>query len=94
MVTGCERETVITFNEIEDKAEVFTYNKKIKNKLLKCLASNPDECRLIKENQDGGVTFEVDKSWIRVAPKRRMSDEQREMLRERAKRMWSNNELN
>lgn len=94
MVSGCERETIITFNEMERTAEVFTYNKKIRTKLLKCLEEHPDECKLVKENQDGGITFIVDKSWIKVAPKRRVSEEQREKLRERAKRMWSNNELN
>lgn len=44
-----ERETVITFNEQEQFAEVFTYNPRMKRELAALAANRPDETKKSKQ---------------------------------------------
>lgn len=60
-----ERETVITFNEQEQFAEVFTYNPRMKRELAALAISRPDETKKIKTNGVGGETYTVPKKWVR-----------------------------
>ena len=57
-----EKETIITYNEADEYAEVFTYNRKLQNKLQGKL-----NAELILDNGYGGKTFIVPKKWIRVS---------------------------
>lgn len=64
-----ERETIITFNEEDGTAEVFTYSTRWQRILR-------ERCKgkLIIENQYGGQGYEIPKSFIRVPlPNRKAS---------------------
>lgn len=67
-LTKYERETIINFNEEEQTASVFTYNRKLQNKLNALL----DECQDIKLMRSGDewTEYEVPKKWIKVSPPR------------------------
>ena len=77
-IPGIERETVITYNEQEKAAVVYTCNPALKRKLDGLTIARPDECKLLRRFPDGiGVEYEVPKKWVKVSPPRIMSEEER-----------------
>ena len=66
-----ERETIITFNEKEPTASVYTMNGALIRKLA-------DDARRIKTYPDGAQEYEVPKKWVKVNASRILSDAQRE----------------
>lgn len=83
MTTSIERETIINFNEAEATASVYTFNRKLQNKLNKLVGANPD-IKIIYQD-DECIEYEVPKSWIKVSPPRQVNytDEQRAAMVER-----------
>ncbi len=77
-LTNIERETIICFNEAEKTAEVFTYRQSLIRQLDGLTEERPTEAMRVKTNAEGGVTFIVPKAWIKVKPKRVMSEAQKE----------------
>jgi hypothetical protein len=73
-----EQETIINYNEEDTEAIVYTHHKKLINKLNK----------LGVEGVSRGIamTYKVPKSWVRVIPKREISEEKRKILSERARK--------
>lgn len=72
-----ERETIITYNEAEPVASVYTMNGALIRKLEGLTESRPDEARRVKNHPDGAQEYEVPKKWIRVQPPRVLTDEQK-----------------
>ena len=72
-----ERETIITYNEAEAVASVYTMNGALIRKLEGLVESRPGEARRVKTYPDGAQEYEVPKKWIRVQPPRVLTDEQR-----------------
>jgi len=74
-----EQETIINFNREEDKAYIFTYEKKWQRHLEGKLGLKP-----VNENGKGGNEYEVDKCCVRLPrKKRRYSEESKKRLAER-----------
>ena len=73
-----ERETTITFNEVEDTALVWTASEPMYRKLKK-LGFYP------VEDRDRSATFQVPKKSVSIRKPIVLSEEQREALRERGK---------
>ena len=70
MLTGYEKETIILFNEAEEMASIFTYNKAWQKHLEQKLGLKP-----IMNNDDGGKEYELPKKRIRPPyPPRRLSE--------------------
>lgn len=87
-----EQETIITFNEEESTAQVYTFNRSLQSKLRKLSEERPEECRLDPEDRktdNGSAAFIVPKCWIKVSPPRTVtrSEEQIEAMRERMRAM-------
>lgn len=59
----------------------------LKNKLMRYAEEKPD-VTVVAINTDGSAVFHVPVSYIKVSPPRRVSEEQREAMGERAKKMW------
>jgi hypothetical protein len=59
-LTGYEKETIITFNEGEDTAYIFTYNRSWQRHLQGKLGLTP-----LMDNGFGGKGYEIDKKRIR-----------------------------
>lgn len=72
-----EQETIILFNEEDDHAECYTHNRKLTNRLKKLCKERSDEIEEIRDNCVGGLTFVFPKSWVKVNPKRIVSEERR-----------------
>ena len=64
MKTGISKKnktTNIYFNEADDMVEVCTYNTSLKNRLTEYATKYPSECRLIDDDENGCLTFEIKK---------------------------------
>ena len=84
-ISRIEQETVILFNEADASASVYTYNGALKRKLTGLCHTRPTEARLTKDDERGGLTFEVPKRWIKVNAGPVYTEEQRQAMKERAK---------
>ncbi len=73
-----ERETIITFNEKEPTASVYTMNGALIRKLEGLAQSRADDARRVKTYPDGAQEYEVPKKWVKVNASRILSDAQRE----------------
>lgn len=75
-----EQETIITFNENEKEANVYTYNSNLKKKISALCQEQPEEAKQIADDERGGLTFEIPKKWIRVNASRVLSEAQKAVL--------------
>ena len=84
-LTNEERETIISFNEQENTARVFTYNKKMSNYLREQASDPQSKCIALEDNLNGALTFEVPKKWVKIRRPRQFTDEQRAEMAARAR---------
>ena len=85
-LSNIEKETVITYNEQEKTAVVYTCSPSLIRGLEGLTTARPDECRLLRRMPDGvGIEYEVPKKWVKVSPPRFVSDETRAAMAERFK---------
>lgn len=82
-VIKIEQETIINYNNEEDIADIFTYDKRLITKLRK------KGVNLIDKNGDGSYFCKVPKRWVKVSPTKIVSEKNRLAMSERAKRMAS-----
>jgi len=87
-LTKIEKETIVLFNEGEDKANIYTHNAGLKKRLAAFAKKYPDLCRLEKSNVQGGVSYELAKS--RFLPP--YSEERRQKASEYAKKHGLNSQ--
>ena len=80
MISKQEQETIITFNEQDAQANVYTYNGSLKRRLASSAEFHPDQVKRIDSDQFGGVTYSIPKKWIKPNPPRILSEEQRAKL--------------
>ena len=80
-------ENVIEFIENEKRATVTFSKGRFKTRIRKLAAEHPEECQIMKENKDGSLLAHIPVSWIKINPTRQLSDEQRNELAERMKRI-------
>ena len=81
-----ERETIINFNEGEDMAYIFTYNKRWQTHIEEKLGVKPTNT-----NGFGGKDYEIPKKWVKLprTPKK-LTDEARSKLVAQGKASQSN----
>ena len=79
-LTNMERETIVTFNEAEQTANLYTHNPALKAQLQELCRKYPDQIRQTAANAWDGLTFELPKKWLRVKPPRVLSPAQRAVL--------------
>lgn len=83
-IPNVERETIITYNEQEKTAVVYTCSPSLIRRLEGLTTARPDECRLLRRMPDGvGIEYEVPKKWVKVSPPRFVSEETRAATAER-----------
>ncbi len=89
MKTGLSKKqktTNIYFNEDSPMIEVCTYNTDLKNRLTRYAAQYPGECKLIDDDEQGCLTFEIHKGRFGFKLTAPYSEERRKAAREVAKR--------
>lgn len=80
-----EKETIITFNEQEKTAVIYTHNTALCRKLDKLADERPEEAKRLRTFPDGGREFEIPKRWVKVNASRILTEEERERAQERGK---------
>ena len=60
-LTKKQKTTAIYFDEYSSMIEVQTHNTDLKKRLSTFAAKYPDCCRQIDDNEQGGLTFEIEK---------------------------------
>ena len=80
MYTKFEQETIVNFNEAEEIAEVYTYNKQLKSKLDSISKNMPEICKVLKKDSNGARTYEILKSCISINKPRKLSEEHKKKL--------------
>ena len=91
-LTKIEKETIVLFNEGEDKANIYTHNAGLKKRLAAFAKKYPDLCRLEKSNVQGGVSYELAKSRLSIRFLPLYSEERRQKASEYAKKHGLNSQ--
>lgn len=58
--------TELLFSEYDGIAEIYTYNTKLKKRLTAYVATYPNLCQLIEDDEQGGLRFETGKHRISI----------------------------
>ena len=82
-LSNYERETIINYNYAEDTASVYTFDRRLQNKLNKFLDVRSDVI-IIRQGEEW-VEYQVPKNFIKVSPPRQVNytDEQKAAMAER-----------
>lgn len=79
-----ELETIISFNETPELADIETPNATLKKKLAEYMQEYPDDMKFLGSNNEFD-RYLIPKKWIKIRPPRKMTEEQRAAAIERAK---------
>ena len=85
-LTKREKTTAIYFDEFGDMIEVQTHNTDLKKRLTAFAAQYPECCRQIDDDEQGGLTFEVEKGRLSLRLTAPYSKERRRAASEWAKK--------
>lgn len=92
-LTKSEKTTVINFDECGSMIEVQTHNTDLKKRLTAFLANYPQCCRQIDNNEQGGLTFEIEKGRLSFRLTAPYSEERRRKASENAKQNGFNSQI-
>lgn len=84
-LTKREKTTVIYFDEYGSMIEVLTHNTDLKKRLIVFAKEYPECCRQIDDDEQGGLTFEIEKGRLSFRLTAPYSEERRQAASERAK---------
>ena len=79
--------TEISFNEADPTTTIYTYNTKLKKRLLEFSEECPDLCKVILKDEDGCIGFEINKDNFTFRCMKPASDEKREKAREQMNKL-------
>ena len=85
-LTKKEKTTTIYFDEYGSMIEVQTHNTDLKKRLTAFVEKYPQCCRQIDDNEQGGLTFEIEKGRLSFRLTAPYSEERKRAASERAKR--------
>ena len=82
-----QKVTEIFYNAKDTKAEIYTHDTKLKKRLLAYAEKHPELCRQTDDDEQGGLTFVIDKQRISIRITEPYSEERRAAASRRAKQM-------
>ena len=85
-LTKKEKTTAIYFDEYGSMIEVQTHNTDLKNRLTVFAKAHPQCCRQIDDDEQGGLTFEIEKGRLSFCLTAPYSEERRQAASEWAKK--------
>ena len=85
-LTKREKTTAIYFDEYGSMIEVQTHNTDLKKRLSAFAAKYPEYCRQIDDDEQGGLTFEIEKGRLSFRLTAPYSEERRQAASEWAKK--------
>ena len=93
MKTGLSKKqkpTAIFFDEESDITEVMTHNTDLKNRLRKYASQYPNLCKQTDDNEQGGLTFEIQKKRLSIKLTAPYTEERQRSASELVKKNTSN----
>lgn len=82
-----ERETIITYNEAESEASVYTHNKALRRRLDELARQRPEDCQVDRVGHEGAaVDYTIPKAWVKIRPPRVASEAQKAASRRAAEK--------
>lgn len=84
-LTKYEQETIFNYNQEEKTASCYTHDPALIRKLDRLIENG--EAITVSREGDGWKEYLFPKSWLKVRPPRKLSDEQRQNLANRMKSM-------
>ena len=84
-LTKKQKTTVIYFDEYGGMIEVQTHNTDLKKRLMAFAAKHPQRCRQTDDDEQGGLTFEIEKGRLSFRLTAPYSEERRRAASEQAK---------
>ena len=84
-LTKRQKTTTIYFNEHGSTVEIQTHNTNLKNRLEKYAATYPDLCQQTDDDEQGGLSFEMDKDRFSIRLTAPYSDERKQAASQLAK---------
>lgn len=85
-LTKKEKTTAIYFDELGDRIEVQTHNTDLKKRLTVFAKEYPQCCRQIDDDEQGGLTFEIEKGRLSFRLTAPYSEERKQAASEWAKK--------
>lgn len=85
-LTKYEKETIILTSEGDTTTNIYTYNADLKRRLEKFNKQHPTLCKLESRNDEGGVSYVLEKSRVSIRLVAPYSDERRRAASENAKK--------
>ena len=85
-LTKREKTTAIYFDELGDRIEVQTHNTDLKKRLTVFAKEYPQCCRQIDDDEQGGLTFEIEKGRLSFRLTAPYSEERKQAASEWAKK--------
>ena len=85
-LTKKQKTTVIYFDELGDMIEVQTHNTDLKKRLIVFAKEYPQCCRQIDDDEQGGLTFEIEKGRLSFRLTAPYSEERKQAASEWAKK--------
>ena len=89
-LTKREKTTAIYFDEYGSMIEVQTHNTDLKKRLTAFAAKHPQCCRQTNDDEQGGLTFEIEKGRLSFRLTAPYSEERRQFAKERANNQFLN----
>ena len=83
MRTGLKKQQKVTeifYNARDPKAEIYTHDTKLKKRLLAYAEKHPELCRQTDDDDQGGLTFVIDKQRISIRITESYSADRKEKL--------------
>jgi hypothetical protein len=80
-------ENCIEWINNDDRVTVSLSQKSKISKIEKYAKQRPDECKIIARNDDGTICAHVPRSWVKISPKKQVSEKQRIAAGERLARL-------
>ena len=84
-LTKKQKVTEVYYNAKDPTAEVYTYDTKLKKRLLAYAAQFPELCQRTDDDEQGGLRFKIDKSRISIRLTAPYSAERRKAYSDYAK---------
>lgn len=85
---GDLRETAVNYIVGEKIASFYTAEKSYIENIKKWSKEYPKDVIIRHVNNDGSILCQLPKSWVKIRPPRKMSEEQKNLASERFKNMW------
>ena len=92
-LTKKQKTTAIYFDEYGNMIEIHTHNTNLKKRLSAFALKYPECCRQIEDDEQGGLTFEIEKGRLSFRLTAPYSEERRRKASENAKQNGFNSQI-